>query len=73
MICFDSIKSTGIYANRTNSSTFSFDDDLVAVVHGIWDKNFNINKDVDFIGTLSPNNYLTSSETSQRMFLDRSL
>ena len=62
-IIFDSIESTGIYASRTNSSTFSFDDDLVAVVHGISDNNFNINRHVDFIGTLGPNNYATSSGT----------
>ena len=66
-LSFDDILSTGIYASRINSSSnsreYSFDDDLVAVVHGITDNNFNINKHIDFIGTIGPNNYTTSNGT----------
>ena len=70
-IIFDDILSTGIYANRTSHANLTytdpnernFDDNLVAVVHGISNDNFNISNHIDFIGTLGPNNYVTSTGT----------
>ena len=66
-IIFDDILSTGIYADRTSSSTNSkeknFDDNLVSVLHGISNDHFNISNHIDFIGTLGPNNYVTSTGT----------
>ena len=67
-IIFDDILSTGIYATRRNSQNSSdkrnFDDNLVAVVHGISKDNFDISNHIDFIGTLGPNNYVTSNGTT---------
>ena len=50
-LLFDGVKSTGIYASTSNQANQPISDDLVAVVHGISDHNFNINKHAELIGS----------------------